>query len=406
MENGYIISGTINLMSGKKSPSNFYAGYRKNRSKKRQATSPLNDHVASSVTKGENLNNNREQKKVRSKKSRQECTNTKNSDTHPNEIGTTSGFVFTNMSFQTQQTQQPGSGFNVLSQPSYIPNSSPTQYSAPAFGYQPPLQPQPQPPPPPPPWASELLEEIKQIKTKLQTMDEIKKTVNSINVKVCDLEGKMKTLETRVTETEKSSNFIEKEYETNKKELKTAKSDIQTLKKSCDSFEKTSKSLSVKNDELSKKLIDLEARSMRENLMFYGIPEEGEKENCEAKVKQVMTNILHMESVEEIIFDRAHRVGQRSASTRPIVVKFHNYTQREKVRQTAFGVAEELKAAKLGVGAQIPKDIRDARKPLYPAMKKAKDEGKSVKFMGKKLYIDGNEYKTDTKAGTGEKMEH
>ena len=127
MENGYIISGTINLMSGKKSPSNFYAGYRKNRSKKRQATSPLNDHVASSVTKGENLNNNREQKKVRSKKSRQECTNTKNCDTHPNEIGTTSGFVFTNMSFQTQQTQQPGSGFNVLSQPSYIPNSSPTR---------------------------------------------------------------------------------------------------------------------------------------------------------------------------------------------------------------------------------------------------------------------------------------
>ena len=52
--NGYIVSWTINLMSGK-SPSDFYAGYRKNRSKKRQATSPLNDHVASNVKKGENL---------------------------------------------------------------------------------------------------------------------------------------------------------------------------------------------------------------------------------------------------------------------------------------------------------------------------------------------------------------
>ena len=86
-----------------------------------------------------------------------------------------------------------------------------------------------------------------------------------------------------------------------------------------------------------------------------------------------------MENVENIIFDRAHRVGQRSAATRPIVVKFHYYSQREKVRQTAFGVTEELKSAKLGVGAQIPKDIRDSRKPLYPAMKKAKDEGKSAK---------------------------
>ena len=117
---------------------------------------------------------------------------------------------------------------------------------------------------------------------------------------------------------------------------------------------------------------------MRENLLFYGIPEEGDKENCEAKVKQVIRDVLHMDQVDTILFDRAHRVGQRSAKTRPIVVKFHYYTQREKIRQTAFSVAEELKAANLGVGAQIPKDVRDARKPLYPAMKKAEDEGKSV----------------------------
>ena len=339
----------------------------------------MNDHDAQGVKKGENLNNNREQKKTRSKKSRQECDTNKSSDTHPSQIGPSSGYIYTNMAFQPQQPQQPGPGFGFMSQPSFMPNASPTQYSAPAFGYQ--------PSPPPPPWASELLEEMKQIKTKLQTMDEIKKTVNSINVKVSDLEGKMISLETRVTETETSSQFLGKEYETNKQELKTAKSTIQDLKKSCDSFEKTSKSLSEKNVELGNKLVDLEARSMRENLMFYGIPEEGDKENCEDEVKQLMRDILHMESVDTYTFDRAHRVGQRSASTRPIVVKFHYYSQREKVRQTAFGVSEELKAAKLGVGAQIPKDIRDARKPLYPAMKKAKDEGKNVKFMGKNFSL-------------------
>ena len=174
----------------------------------------------------------------------------------------------------------------------------------------------------------------------------------------------MKSLEIRVTDIEKSCQFVEKEYETNKKDLKMTKDDIQNLKKSCDSFEKTSKSLKEKSAELDKKLVDLEARSMRENLMFYGITEEGDKENCEAKGKQVLKDVLHMENVENIIFDRAHRVGQRSAATRPIVVKFHYYSQREKVRQTAFGVAEELKSAKLGVGAQIPKDIRDPRKPL------------------------------------------
>ena len=108
--------------------------------------------------------------------------------------------------------------------------------------------------------------------------------------------------------------------------------------------------------------------------MFYRITEEGDKENCEAKVKQVLKDVLHMENVENIIFDRAHTVGQRSAATKPIVLKFHYYSQRENVRQTVFGVAAELKSAKLWVGAQIPKDIRVSRKPLYPAMT---EEGES-----------------------------
>ena len=77
-----------------------------------------------------------------------------------------------------------------------------------------------------------------------------------------------------------------------------------------------------------------------------------------------------------ILFDRVHRFGQKPASEiRPIVVKFHYYTQRETVRQASFNFSDRLKAEKRGVGVQIPKDIRDARKPLYPAMKKAKDDG-------------------------------
>ena len=86
----------------------------------------------------------------------------------------------------------------------------------------------------------------------------------------------------------------------------------------------------------------------------------------------------------ELKFDRVHRVGSKSGTkVRPIVAKFHYNEEREYVRKIAF---EALKVANQGVGAQLPKSIRDARKPLYPAMKKAKDDGKN-------LYIDGKEYK-------------
>ena len=113
--------------------------------------------------------------------------------------------------------------------------------------------------------------------------------------------------------------------------------------------------------------------------------------------------------VQNMIFDRAHRVGPKSRSNvRPIVVKFHYYSEREAVRKTSFDHAERLKNAELGIGIQLPKDIRDARKPLYPEMKKAKNEGKSVKFWGKKLYVNGVEYVAPGATGTtrNEAMQH
>ena len=124
---------------------------------------------------------------------------------------------------------------------------------------------------------------------------------------------------------------------------------------------------------------------MRDNLMFYGIPEGGEHEDCEMLVKELCETTLKMTQAYNLKFDRIHRVGSKSAAKiRPIVGKFHYYAQREEVRKLSFDYSEALKTAKRGIGAQLPKEVRDARKPLYPKMKEAKDEGKSVKFVGKK----------------------
>ena len=97
--------------------------------------------------------------------------------------------------------------------------------------------------------------------------------------------------------------------------------------------------------------------------------------------------------MNHMTFDRAHRIGQKSGSrARPIVVKFHYYSEREAVRQSSFNFSEHLKSVNTGVGVQLPKAIRDARKPLYAKMKEAKDGGSNVRFVGKKLFIDSNEF--------------
>ena len=160
-------------------------------------------------------------------------------------------------------------------------------------------------------------------------------------------------------------------------------------------------------ESLNAKLIDLESRSMRENLLFYGLPEGGDGDDCDALVKAFCTDQLEMRgdyvhNMIFLIFDRAHRVDQKAGSkVRPIVLKFHYYTEREKVRQT-FNFTDKLKSSNHRVGVQLSKKIRDAKKPLYSVMKKAKDEGQHVKFVGKKLYINGKEYGKESGAGTSQ----
>ena len=60
-----------------------------------------------------------------------------------------------------------------------------------------------------------------------------------------------------------------------------------------------------------KKLIDLQWRGMRENLIFTGIKEtnvpRGEYENTEATLKTVLRDEMNIEI--DIAFDRVHRLG-------------------------------------------------------------------------------------------------
>ena len=131
-------------------------------------------------------------------------------------------------------------------------------------------------------------------------------------------------------------------------------------------------------------------------------------------VKELYETTLGMGQAYNFKFDRVHRVGTKAAAkVRPIVEKFHYYEQREQVRKLSFNSSEALKSANRGIGAQLPKEVRDVRQPLYPKMKEAKDDGKTIKFAGKKLYINDIEYKpstgasaADPGAGAQANMEH
>lgn len=57
-------------------------------------------------------------------------------------------------------------------------------------------------------WVSELIEDVKQIKLSMANLDQIERTVNTINMKLSDLEIKVNSIEPRVIEVERSWSFM------------------------------------------------------------------------------------------------------------------------------------------------------------------------------------------------------
>ena len=136
---------------------------------------------------------------------------------------------------------------------------------------------------------------------------------------------------------------------------------------------------------------------MRENLVFHGLPE-SPNENCETMVKQFCHNKLALDEAEAnaMILDRVHRIRrpekQRPGGARPIVAKFHRFSDREKIRELGFEKKDALRAENLAVKPQLPAEVLENRKPLYSVFEKAKADGNRVKFVLDKLYINGREY--------------
>ncbi|CAB3992748.1 unc-13-like C [Paramuricea clavata] len=143
---------------------------------------------------------------------------------------------------------------------------------------------------------------------------------------------------------------------------------------------------------MNREIVDIKARSMRNNLLIFNIPESENEypEKCVEKVYEILQNKLEIDDASsKMPIERAHRIGRnRRGNPRPIVVKFLRYPDKELVKRSA----SKLKGTSIGIGEQFPKDIADIRKSLYPVLKKAKEEGNKVKLVKDKLYINGQLY--------------
>ena len=208
-----------------------------------------------------------------------------------------------------------------------------------------------------PPWVKKLLNRIDSLDTKFSNME------SEISRKLADFE--------------KSITFMSNEFETLKTSVQSLEGEVRNIKKeNCD--------LKQEMSALRESMVSDKARSMRNNLLFHGVPESKE-ENCEQTVRTFIKNKLNIEDSDYEI-ERAHRMGPyKRDKKRPIVARFLRYKDKESVKKVSY----RLKGSTLGVSDQFPREVTERRAKLRPIEKEEKNRGQPAFFAMDKLYTTG-----------------
>ena len=208
----------------------------------------------------------------------------------------------------------------------------------------------------------------------------------------------LEALKTRLTQVEEENKDLRNAVTSNQEELtelKTSMANTCSLAAETDDelqkLKKNIKQLRCRN-------IKLEAYTRRENIKIFNLPEiRGETpSDTEELVKSMFEEKMNIskEDVDEIRFERVHRLPTRRNQTnpdkpRPVIAKFSFYQD----KQFVWSSVKNLKDSGIGLAHDYPKEIDDIHAKLYPVLKKAKREKQQAFFKVDKLIINGQVYK-------------
>lgn len=227
-----------------------------------------------------------------------------------------------------------------------------------------------------PAWVDQLMTKINDLDVKISKIDKVSEDLSSLCNKIESIQNRVSHLEKFTGNMGNTIGDIRKAQNDIKSSVKDTGKEIQEMRRV--------------NEQLQDQITDLQARSMRDNLLFFGLAEfRGHgRENCVNIINDFCETEMGIPDIRENI-ERAHRLGKFVVNkTRPIVVKFSNFRVRENIRTNAF----RIKNRNFSVREQFPREIVQKRKALIPVMKRALRDNRRAVMKVDKLYIDGRLY--------------
>lgn len=285
------------------------------------------------------------------------------------------------------------------------------------------------------PWMNDFSQKLEFIMSKMGTLDTIVSKQNAVLARLENIESSLSVHSREISELKESQKFISEKYDSVSQTTNVNKQKVTHVQGECTRLSEQNKALQSENLKLREEVVDVQCRSMRENLLFMGIPEDNnwaqtqhnhdaprnehesmdgatgvdtdntapktyanavtQEEDCITKVYDFCKIVLKIEKPEESFeIDVAHRIGKRSVGKiRPIVAKFVKRQDKDNLKKIAQKV--NLKDTAYNVSEQWPKVVQERRKNLIPKMVSFRNQGKRAVLVRDKLLVDGVEFKEE-----------
>ena len=156
---------------------------------------------------------------------------------------------------------------------------------------------------------------------KLLSLDAICEQVKSIHVALAKFETRVTSIEiniyetnTRLTDLEASRAYESQTNDEIKVKCGSIEKSVMSDAKKLQAVASECATVTSQNNKIQEELLDLQTRSMRNNVLVFGIEEctsmEGRRaEDCVTKLHEFCENKLGIENAHDIKIDRAHRIG-------------------------------------------------------------------------------------------------
>ena len=230
------------------------------------------------------------------------------------------------------------------------------------------------------------------VKSMNNALDKITSSMNSMNANLCKSIGELKAnLSQEIAFASLKADAAHDIAAKTKLEMDELRIEVAELRKWC-------KKLQSESTTVQSQANNMETYSRRDNIIIYGVKEPANESSvlCEKAVKQLFVDQLSFtrEEAAAVSFVRCHRLYDRRATRKPIIVRFQNYCDREKVWSNKSAITDKF----VRLGEDFPKQIAYNRRKLVPVFVKARNtmDKKLVTLKADNLIINGKKYTVDT----------